>query len=137
MTSQEHAMRVILTITLALVTSAGLASAQVSVPATPERPAETMNPPPLVNPSSQLQLTPTQKTAILDAVRQDGGKATAPTNFVVSVGAPVPPQLELYVLPDRALTTVPDARSVKYTVVQNQIVLVDPTTMRVVDVIPQ
>jgi glucose/arabinose dehydrogenase len=137
MTSQEHAMRVILTITLALVTSAGFASAQISVPGTPERPAETTNPPPLVNPSSQLQLTPTQKTAILDAVRQDGGKATAPTNFVVSVGAPVPPQLELYVLPDRALTTVPDARSVKYTVVQNQIVLVDPTTMRVVDVIPQ
>jgi hypothetical protein len=130
-------MRVIPTITLALVTSAGLVSAQVSVPGTPERPAETMNPPPLVNPSSQLQLTPTQKTAILDAVRQDGGKAAAPTNFVVSVGAPVPPQLELYVLPDRALTTVPDARSVKYTVVQNQIVLVDPTTMRVVDVIPQ
>jgi len=137
MTRQENAMRVIPTITLALVTSVGMASAQTSGPGTLDRPAETMNPPPLVNPSSQLQLTPTQKTAILDAVRQDGGKATAPTNFVVSVGAPVPPQLELYVLPDRALTTVPDARSVKYTVVQNQIVLVDPTTMRVVDVIPQ
>jgi hypothetical protein len=41
------------------------------------------------------------------------------------------------VLPDRALATVPEARSVKYTVVQKQIVLVDPTTMRVVDVISQ
>jgi len=130
-------MRVITTITLALVTTAGFASAQTSVPGTLERPAETMNPPPLVNPSSQLQLTSVQKSAILDAVRQDGKKVTAPTNFAVSVGAPVPPQLELYVLPDRALATVPDTRSVKYTVVQNQIVLVDPTTMRVVDVIPQ
>jgi Protein of unknown function (DUF1236) len=129
-------MRVITTITLALVTSVGFASAQTSIPGTLERPAET-TPPPLVNPSSQLQLTPAQKTAILDAVRQDGKKVTAPTNFVVSIGAPVPPQLELYVLPDRALATVPDTRSVKYTVVQNQIVLVDPTTMRVVDVIPQ
>jgi hypothetical protein len=137
MTKQEDAMRVIATITLALVTSAGLASAQTSVPGTLERPAETMNPPPLVNPSSQLQLTSAQKTAILEAVRQDGGRTAAPTNFVVSVGAPVPPQLELYVLPDRALSTVPDARSVKYTMVQNQIVLVDPTTMRVVDIIPQ
>ena len=130
-------MRVVATVTLTLVTSVGFASAQTSIPGTLERPAETTAPPPLVNPSSQLQLTAAQKTAILDAVRRDGKKVTAPTNFVVSIGAPVPPQLELYVLPDRALATVPDTRSVKYTVVQNQIVLVDPTTMRVVDVIPQ
>jgi hypothetical protein len=39
-------------------------------------------------------------------------------------------------LPDAALAAVPDAKIVKYTTVQNQIVLVDPTTMRVVDVIP-
>jgi hypothetical protein len=32
---------------------------------------------------------------------------------------------------------VPAAKTVKYTMVQNQVVLVDPTTMRVVDVIPQ
>jgi len=137
MTSQEDAMKVITTITLALAASSGFASAQSSVPGTLDRPPETVNPPPLVNPSSQLQLTPAQKTTILESVRQDGKKVTAPTSFAVSVGAPVPPQLELYVLPDRALTTVPDARSVKYTVVQNQIVLVDPTSMRVVDVIPQ
>jgi hypothetical protein len=49
----------------------------------------------------------------------------------------VPPQLELYVLPDRALATVPAAKTVKYTQVHDQIVLVDPTTMRVVDIIPQ
>jgi hypothetical protein len=114
-----------------------LASAQTSVPGTLDRPAETMNPPPLVNPSSQLQLTPAQKTTILDAVRQEGKKVETPNNFVVSIGAPVPPQLELYVLPDRALSTVPAAKTVKYTMVQNQVVLVDPTTMRVVDVIPQ
>ena len=32
---------------------------------------------------------------------------------------------------------VPAAKRVKYTVVKNQLVLVDPTTMRVVDIIPQ
>jgi hypothetical protein len=85
----------------------------------------------------QLQLTAPQRTAILDAVRTEKKSITPPPSFIVSVGAPVPPQLELYMLPDRALATVPDAKSVKYTVVQNQVVLVDPTTMRVVDVIPQ
>jgi hypothetical protein len=137
MSGQENVMRVIATSALALVTSAGLAVAQSSLPGTPERPSEGLSPPPLTTPSSQIQLTPAQKTAILDAVKQDGKKVAAGTEFIASVGGPVPPQLELYVLPDRALATVPAAKTVKYTMVQNQIVLVDPTTMRVVDIIPQ
>jgi hypothetical protein len=51
-----------------------------------------------------------------------------------NAGAQVPPATELYFLPDRALATAPKAT--KYTVAQNRVVLVDPTTMRVVEVIP-
>ncbi len=47
----------------------------------------------------------------------------------------VPPSIELYMLPDNALAEVPEAKSVKYTVLQNQVVLVDPTNMRIVDVL--
>ncbi|MEA2906055.1 MAG: hypothetical protein QOI12_3442 [Alphaproteobacteria bacterium] len=92
-------------------------------------------PPPTSAPSQQLQLTPAQKTSILNAVRKEAAKPASPINFVVSVGAPVPPSIELYILPDGVLAEVPDAKIVKYTTVQNQIVLVDPTTMRVVDVL--
>jgi hypothetical protein len=131
-------MRVLATIALVLATSTGLATAQTGLPGTLERPAESLSPqPPPTSPSAQVQLTLAQKTAILDAVRADGKQIAPGTNFVASIGGPVPPQLELYVLPDRALATVPAANSVKYTLVQNQIVLVDPTTMRVVDIIPQ
>jgi hypothetical protein len=128
---------------LALVASSGLAVAQGGPPNQPnlptapiEHPLATGTPPPSAVPL-QLQLTVPQRTAIVDAVRAEKKSITPPPNFAVSVGSPVPPQLELYVLPDRALATVPEARSVKYTVVQKQIVLVDPTTMRVVDVISQ
>jgi hypothetical protein len=76
------------------------------------------------------------RVAIANAVRRDAGKPASRIGFATSVGAAVPPQIELYVLPDAALAAVPDAKIVKYTTVQNQIVLVDPTTMRVVDVIP-
>jgi hypothetical protein len=124
--------------TLALmIGTAGMAAAQSTPQATLEHPSETLSQPGPTSPSAQLRLTSAQKTAILDAVRQENKQVTPGSNFVVAVGGPVPPQLELYVLPDRALSTVPDAKSVKYTVMQNQIVLVDPTTMRVVDVIPQ
>jgi hypothetical protein len=89
-----------------------------------------------VNPS-QWRLTEAQRSAIAAAVRRDN-KAVEPTiSFVASVGAPVPPAIELYLLPDTILAEVPAARTVKYTVMKNQLVLVDPTTMRVVDIIPQ
>jgi hypothetical protein len=60
---------------------------------------------------------------------------TVPPRVVVSVGASVPPEIELYILPDDVLAEMPATRSVKYTVMQDQLVLVDPTTMRVVDII--
>ncbi len=85
--------------------------------------------------AKQLQLTEVQKGAIAEAVRRERKAVTEPPHFVVSVGAPVPPAIELYMLPDGVLSEVPAAKSVKYTVVDNQLILVDPTTMRVVDII--
>jgi hypothetical protein len=79
----------------------------------------------------------TQKSAIAEAVRKERKAVVEPPKFVVSIGAPVPPAIELYMLPDVVLSQVPAAKSVKFTVVDNQLVLVDPTTMRVVDVIPR
>jgi hypothetical protein len=38
-------------------------------------------------------------------------------------------------LPIAALAQAPEVRNLKYTMVQNQVVLVDPLQMRVVDVI--
>jgi hypothetical protein len=86
---------------------------------------------------SQLKLSPAQRTAVLNAVREDGAKITAPTNFQASVGGPVPPSIELYTLPSGAMSQSPELRVLKYTMAQNQVVLVDPTTMRVIDIIRQ
>jgi hypothetical protein len=88
-----------------------------------------------INPP-QWRLTDTQRGAIAAAVRHDKRAAEPSISFVPSVGAPVPPAIELYMLPDKILAEVPATRSVKYTVMKNQLVLVDPTTMRVVDIIP-
>jgi hypothetical protein len=92
-----------------------------------------------IEPGSQLQLTPAQKTAIFNAVRQTNTKVTAPpaVTLPLSVGAQLPPSIELRVLPDGALAQAPKAKILQYTVLENQVVLVDPTTMRVVDIIRQ
>jgi hypothetical protein len=53
----------------------------------------------------------------------------------VSLAVQMPPTIELYMLPDNVLAEVPSAGLYQYTIVQDQVVIVDPTTMKVVDVI--
>ena len=125
------------TVLLTLASGIGLAAAQGG-PAGGQPGGQT---PQTINSSSSstshINLSPAQKTAILGAVRQEGAKITPSTNLVATVGATVPTSIELHALPNSAVATAPEARNFKYTMVQNQLVLVDPTTMKVVDVIQQ
>jgi len=91
----------------------------------------------LVNPDGvarKLELTAAQRSAIYRAVRNDKSKV-APTHFSTSVGADVPPMIELYALPDDVAAANPTAKLYKFTRVEDQVVLVDPTRMQVVAVI--
>jgi hypothetical protein len=82
----------------------------------------------------KLKLTPAQRSAIYQEVRKDKSKV-APSRFATNVGAEVPPMIELYMLPDDILAANPATKLYKYTRVDDQIVLVDPTNMRVIAVI--
>src|SRR5260370_25679947 len=84
--------------------------------------------------TAQIQLDAAQRAAIVTAVR-DVRIAPPGHSFNISVGAQLPPSIELNYLPVAALSQAPEARALNYTLVQNQIVLVDPTNMRIVDVI--
>jgi hypothetical protein len=84
--------------------------------------------------TAQVQLDAAQRAAIVTAVR-DVRIAPPGHSFNVSVGAQVPPSIELNYFPVAALSQAPEVRALKYTMVQNQIVLVDPTDMRIVAVI--
>jgi hypothetical protein len=91
----------------------------------------------LADPAAPLALNPAQRAAIRDAVRQDKLKPDAkmPPNTQVSVGVQLPASIALKILPDAALAQAPAAKTVQYTLIDNQVVLVDPTNMRVVDII--
>jgi hypothetical protein len=114
---------------LGLVGISGLATAQ-----TP--PSASLG---LTDPAAPLALTPAERTSILNAVREDKSKLDAkmPLNSPVSVGVQLPASIALKILPDTALAQAPAAKTVQYTVIENQVVLVDPTNMRVVDIIAQ
>jgi hypothetical protein len=80
----------------------------------------------------KLELTPAERRAIYAAVSQDKSKV-APQPFSTRLGADVPPMIELYSLPDQTTAENPAAKLYKYTMVENEVVVVDPTKMRVID----
>jgi hypothetical protein len=82
----------------------------------------------------KLELTPAQRNAIYQEVHQDRSKV-APSRFAAQVGAEVPPMIELYTLPDDVLAVNPVTKLYKFTRVDDQVVLVDTTNMRVIAVI--
>ena len=82
----------------------------------------------------KLILSPAQRQAIYEEVSKDKGK-TATKSFSPVIGADVPPMIELYTLPDETLASVPAAKIYRYTMVDNKVVVVDPTKMRIIDVI--
>ncbi len=82
----------------------------------------------------KLELTPAQRSAIYQELHKNNGKV-APSRFATNVGAEVPAMIELYMLPDDILAANPETKLYKYTRVDDQIVLVDPTNMRVIAVI--
>ena len=91
------------------------------------------------DPAAPLALTPAERAAILAAVRQEKAKPDSkmPPDAPVSVGVQLTPSTALRILPDAALAQAPAAKTVQYTLIGNQVVLVDPTNMRVVDIIKQ
>jgi hypothetical protein len=91
----------------------------------------------VVNPSGvaqKLELTPAQRGAIYQEVSKNKSKV-ASSRFPAAVGAEVPPMIELYMLPDDVLAANPVTKLYKYTMVQDQVVIVDPTNTRTIAVI--
>jgi hypothetical protein len=111
---------------MALALSAGAAAAQSAGP------LETVGRDGAVE--QQLALTHEQKSAIMKAVGKDKSKV-APVPVPTTVGAAVPPSINLYALPDEALNNNSAAKLYQFTVVHGDVVIVDPTRMRVVEVI--
>jgi hypothetical protein len=84
--------------------------------------------------AQKLELTAAQRSAIYAAVSKDRSKMS-PQRFPAVIGAEVPPMINLYALPDDIVAGNASAKLYQCTVVEDKVVLVDPTRMRVVDTI--
>ena len=85
----------------------------------------------------RVELSPAQRTTIYRTVTRERVR-TAPTATVdVRLGARVPQAVELTEIPSAVIEDVPAVRRYRYMVVNNEVVLVDPATSEVVEIIRQ
>jgi hypothetical protein len=84
--------------------------------------------------SSKLELTRPQREAIYQVIH-NGRRKAGPTWFAGEVGSGVLPIIDLFTLPDELLAANPEIRNYNFTEVDDRIVLVDPSTRRVIAVI--
>ena len=86
--------------------------------------------------TAPTKLSPQQRTVIYRTVTRE--KRVAPLSDVqVSVGTAVPPTIVLAPLPESVYVEVPAARTLKYFYINDQLVLVDPATSQIVEIIDQ
>ena len=84
-----------------------------------------------------VQLSETQRTHIKDIVVKDRNVARAENvNFSIDVGVAVPRTVHVAVLPADIVDVVPEYRGFDYMVVGDQLLIIDPNTMLIVEILP-
>jgi uncharacterized protein DUF1236 len=82
-----------------------------------------------------LDLSNAQKQTIYESVSKTGKNNAAPTGFRVTIGAAVPPSIELAQVPETIAQLMPQTKGLEAARVEGQVVLVDPKAKQIVAVI--
>jgi hypothetical protein len=84
-----------------------------------------------------VQLNDNQRTQIKNIVVKDTNVARVDhVDFSVNVGVAVPRSVHVAVLPTDVVEVVPEYRGFEYVIVGEQLLIIDPNTMLIVDVLP-
>ena len=86
---------------------------------------------------ASVQLSEDQRTKIKDVIVRDRNVARANSaNFSVSVGAKVPKDVHVTVLPPEVVRIVPEYRGYDYVLIGDRLLIIDPDTMEIVAILP-
>lgn len=86
---------------------------------------------------NRVQLTAEKRTNVGQTLAKDRNVNRASNvNISINVGTRLPQSVRLVVLPASVIAIVPEYRSYRYVVVNDQICIVEPTTYEIVEVIP-
>ncbi len=81
------------------------------------------------------KLSTEQRTKITTVIREQRVQPETHVNFSISVGTRVPREVRFHPLPREIVTIYPEWRDYEYILVNDKIVVINPRTMEIVDVI--
>lgn len=87
--------------------------------------------------SAGVSVTDPQRTRISESVTKLNVQPITKVNFSVSVGSAVPRDVRLHPVPTEVVAIVPQYRDYRFFVVREEIVIVEPSTMKIVTVLPR
>jgi len=85
--------------------------------------------------SEHLNLTTAQQKEIWQGVSQQAAKETAPPAFKATLGEATPSIIKLQPFPSKVVHEVPAVKSYDYAMLQNQVLIVDPSSRKIVDIV--
>jgi hypothetical protein len=87
--------------------------------------------------AASVQLSQDQRSKIQgDLGRNGSARVTTSVNFDIAVGASVPSNVHVEVLPENIVEVVPQYEGFDYVIVGDNILIIDPNTMEIVSIIP-
>lgn len=87
--------------------------------------------------ASSVSVTQEHQSKFNEVIAKQKVKPVTNVNFSVSVGSNVPRSVRLYDVPRDIVTVYPEYRGKKFVVVRDEIVIIEPSTQRVVAVMPR
>jgi len=89
--------------------------------------------------STSVSVNDQQRTRVVDQLRRDRDfdRARTDIDILINVGERLPERVRPRPLPSEIITVVPQYRGYEYTVVHDEIAIIDPRSREIVDVIPQ
>jgi hypothetical protein len=84
---------------------------------------------------TDVKLTQDQRSRVMSAIGRGGSRATTDVKFDVSVGARVPRNVHIVVIPEDVVEIVPQYEGFDYVMVGDEILIIDPESLEIVAVI--
>ena len=84
-----------------------------------------------------LSLTSAQQKEIWQSVNKQNMKDATPSGFRPAVGQVVPGSIKLHAMPGDATRQVPAVKSYDFVMLQSDVLLIDPASKKIVDIIRQ
>ena len=87
--------------------------------------------------NESLNLTSAQRHDLWQDLSKQAAKESAPAGFTAKVGEAVPSSIKLQSLPSNLSSQIPAVGSYDYAMLQSELLIVDPSSKKIVDIITQ